>query len=353
MSSRKVYTDLTGRKTRFLFSGQKNRFQFEIKAGSCALCGTESCILPNYFICNIIATVLHFVQAIIIMIITLSQRIDISIPTREQYTTWEQNKQSIFTTTQAPTNTTTTQAPTNTTNTTTTTTTTQAPIDSMDIYFGDMVLRTETVLTKSSVSIAWIVISFFLLSALFQGLALLESYNYKKRKDNWLRFVEYTFSASIMLVAIALINGIFDQTVIVFIAVTCAACQLCGLIAEQLLNMSKNMSKNTSLQTFQETLFILAWVAHGIGWLLVGTSYYFILHFYMLSNEKSSTEAPEFVTVIVFSILGLFASFGFVQLLQMTSTIDFAQAEFTYVILSLTAKSILGWIIYANVLLVG
>ena len=300
-------------------------FRFRIKKGFCALCGTESCVVPTYFICNAIAAGLHFIQAILILIITVSQRIDISIPTREQYTTWEQNKQTIHNTT------------------------TSAPNDSMDIYFGDMVLRSQTVLTTSNISIAWIVISFFLLSALFQGLALVESYNYKKRKDNWLRFVEYAFSASIMLVAIALINGIFDQTVIVFIAVTCAACQLCGLIAEQLLNMSKNRS----LKAFQETLLTLAWVAHGIGWLLVGTSYYFILHFYMISNEKSSEQAPEFVTVIVFSILVLFSSFGVVQLLQMTSTINFAQAEFTYVILSLAAKSILGWIIYANVLVVG
>ena len=300
-------------------------FLFRIKKGFCALCGTESCVVPTYFICNAIAAVLHFLQAVVILIITVSQRIDISIPTREQYTTWEQNKQTIHNTT------------------------TSAPNDSMDIYFGDMVLRSQTVLTTSNISIAWIVISFFLLSALFQGLALVESYNYKKRKDNWLRFVEYAFSASIMLVAIALINGIFDQTVIVFIAVTCAACQLCGLIAEQLLNMSKNRS----LKAFQETLLTLAWVAHGIGWLLVGTSYYFILHFYMISNEKSSEQAPEFVTVIVFSILVLFSSFGVVQLLQMTSTINFAQAEFTYVILSLAAKSILGWIIYANVLVVG
>ena len=300
-------------------------FRFRIKKGFCALCGTESCVVPTYFICNAIAAVLHFLQAVVILIITVSQRIDISIPTREQYTTWEQNKQTIHNTT------------------------TSAPNDSMDIYFGDMVLRSQTVLTTSNISIAWIVISFFLLSALFQGLALVESYNYKKRKDNWLRFVEYAFSASIMLVAIALINGIFDQTVIVFIAVTCAACQLCGLIAEQLLNMSKNRS----LKAFQETLLTLAWVAHGIGWLLVGTSYYFILHFYMISNEKSSEQAPEFVTVIVFSILVLFSSFGVVQLLQMTSTINFAQAEFTYVILSLAAKSILGWIIYANVLVVG
>jgi len=316
-------------------------FRFRIKKGFCALCGTESCVVPTYFICNAIAAVLHFLQAVVILIITVSQRIDISITTREQYTTWEQKKQTIHNTTTSALNDTTTSAPNDTT--------TSAPNDSMDIYFGDMVLRSQTVLTTSNISIAWIVISFFLLSALFQGLALVESYNYKKRKDNWLRFVEYAFSASIMLVAIALINGIFDQTVIVFIAVTCAACQLCGLIAEQLLNMSKNRS----LKAFQETLLTLAWVAHGIGWLLVGTSYYFILHFYMISNEKSSEQAPEFVTVIVFSILVLFSSFGVVQLLQMTSTINFAQAEFTYVILSLAAKSILGWIIYANVLVVG
>ena len=292
--------------------------RFKVKNGYCTLCGTESCVLPNYFICNIIAAVLHFLQAITILILTLSQRIDINIDTQDQYTSWETFDPQKNVTRD----------------------------DGMTVYFGDMKLRSEIILTKARVSIAWIVICFFLLSAIFQTLVLIDSYEYKTRQDNWLRFVEYSFSASIMLVAIALINGIFNQTVLVFIAVTCAACQLCGLIAEQLLTMTKEKIA----KKMKETLFTMAWIAHGTGWLLVGTSYYFILHFYMLSNQHSSTQAPEFVTVIVFSILILFGCFGIVQLLQLTSTINFAQAEFVYVILSLGAKSTLGWIIFANVL---
>ena len=49
---------------------------------------------------------------------------------------------------------------------------------------------------------------------------------------NPLRFVEYSISASIMLISIALINGVTDINLIISIAVLTASCQLCGLVVE-------------------------------------------------------------------------------------------------------------------------
>ena len=45
---------------------------------------------------------------------------------------------------------------------------------------------------------------------------------------NPLRFIEYSFSASIMLIAIALLNGVTDINLITSIGVLTAACQLCA-----------------------------------------------------------------------------------------------------------------------------
>ena len=162
-----------------------------------------------------------------------------------------------------------------------------------------------------------------------------------------MRFIEYSISASIMLVLIALVNGIFDQSIIVLLAVSCAACQLCGLVSEQLLHLYKVHKNDTDLSNH---LKVLAWVAHITGWLLILTAYAIIFRYYDISNRNSDGQAPEFVTIIVISIFVLFSSFGVVQLLEMTETIEYEIAELVYVCLSLTAKSLLGWIIFANVL---
>merc|ERR1711871_623944 len=156
-----------------------------------------------------------------------------------------------------------------------------------NLCFGDMLLTSDRVPTRNTISIAVLIISFFGLSAVFQGLAMvpgvIPGYSAGKASSNFLRFVEYSMSASVMLVAIALINGIFDQTIIVLIAVSCAACQLCGLVAERALllhKLLKDESKDeemtsilreqtTSIAREQTTSIAreIAYVAHFTGWI--------------------------------------------------------------------------------------
>tara|TARA_B100001059_G_C17833851_1_gene586577 strand:- start:619 stop:1536 length:918 start_codon:yes stop_codon:yes gene_type:complete len=280
----------------------------------CLVCGVER---PPYSVVNAVAAFIHLIQAAVLILLTTTQSLDRSVPLQEQYTNW-------------------------------------IPKDKKDtnasytIELDGMALNVATVPTKSEFSIAWGVIVFFLLSGVFQCVNLpCCRKEYKDEKTNPLRFIEYSFSASIMLVLIALVNGIFDQSIITLIAVSCAACQLCGLVAEQLLHLHKVHEKNKELSN---NLKVLAWVSHLIGWLLIITAYAIIFRYYDVSNRNSDGQAPEFVTAIVISIFILFSSFGVVQLLQMTNTLEYDTAELVYVCLSLTAKTVLGWIIYANVL---
>ena len=119
------------------------------------------------------------------------------------------------------------------------------------------------------IDLGWLIISFHLLSFAFQLLATLTNfkpilgYKYSDMIDknrNPLRFIEYSFSASIMLIAIALLNGVTDINLITSIAVLTAACQLCGLAVEFVKN------------------YKIKWLLHITGWLQFCWAYGIIGH---------------------------------------------------------------------------
>lgn len=343
------------------------------KKNTCKVCGIST---PDYKVVNAIATLLHLIQAAVLIIVVTTQSMDRSVPLQEQYTNWipESKTKSHTYTIEFKDITLDPSVVINETQFSITSGTIENKSFDFDIadtnesfnktnfsiplgkikkhtpvytiQLDDMALDLATVPTKSDFSIGWGVIVFFLLSGVFQGVNWFRK-EYTEEKTNPLRFIEYSISASIMLVLIALVNGIFDQSIIILLAVSCAACQLCGLVSEQLLHLYKVHKNDTDLSNH---LKVLAWVAHITGWLLILTAYAIIFRYYDISNRNSDGQAPEFVTIIVISIFVLFSSFGVVQLLEMTETIEYEIAELVYVCLSLTAKSLLGWIIFANVL---
>lgn len=199
--------------------------------------------------------------------------------------------------------------------------------------------------------LGWLIISFHLLSFLFQGLAAITEftgpflgYQYSQMIENGknpLRFIEYSFSASIMLISIALLNGVTDINLITSIAVLTSACQLCGLVVE-----------------FIEEIKI-KWLLHITGWLQFIWAYGIIGHAFFrtikASNDNSTPGPPSFVYVIVIALFLLYSSFGFVQLYELININKFNRftKEKVYVLLSLTAKLLLGWMIFSNVLLLS
>ena len=199
------------------------------------------------------------------------------------------------------------------------------------------------------IDLGWLIISFHLLSFLFQGFAAITNFKgpilgYKysdmvENSKNPLRFIEYSFSASIMLIAIALLNGVTDINLITSIAVLTAACQLCGLAVE-----------------FVEKKSIKI-LLHLTGWLQFCWAYGIIGHAFFQSvnaaQDNSGTGPPNFVYAIVIVLFLLYASFGFVQLTELITDLNPFTKEKSYVILSLTAKLFLGWMIFSNVLLLS
>ena len=209
-------------------------------------------------------------------------------------------------------------------------------------------------------NLGWLVISFHILSFIFQSLAAITNFTgailgYKysdmvRSGRNPLRFIEYGFSASIMLIAIALLNGVTDINLITSISVLTSACQLCGLAVEYVKDIE------------------IKWLLHLTGWLQFFWAYGIIgmAFFTSIDSNKSGAGPPNFVFIIVTVLFCLYSSFGFIQFTELLclSNLDCLKhtcfkgrhkmnpfyKEMSYVILSLTAKLVLGWMIFSNVL---
>lgn len=201
------------------------------------------------------------------------------------------------------------------------------------------------------INLGMLIISFHALSFIFQLTAALTNiygpilgYKYDDMiasNKNPLRFIEYSISASIMLIAIAVLNGVTDINLLISIGVLTAACQLCGLAVEFIDNWSIKV------------------LLHCIGWLQFCWAYCIIFHAFFRSiessNENDSVGPPSFVYIIVISLFLLYASFGFIQLIEVIQGDGFNRytKEKCYVVLSLTAKLLLGWMIFSNVLVLS
>lgn len=151
------------------------------------------------------------------------------------------------------------------------------------------------------------------------------------RRVNYARWIEYSISASIMIVLIGLFVGIRDLAAVIAVFAANSAMILFGLLMERHQEPGR-----------------ADWSAFWFG-TLVGLAPWLAILIYTLQPP----EVPGFVyAVVVFQFL-LFAAFGANMALQYARVgpwRDYRYGEVGYIVLSLTAKSLLAWLIFANVL---
>jgi hypothetical protein len=155
-----------------------------------------------------------------------------------------------------------------------------------------------------------------------------------RRGQNRFRWVEYSLSASLMIVLIAGITGITDVAALIALFGVNASMILFGWLME---------TTNHAGERTDWTPFAFGCVAGTVPWIAIGV--------YLVG---AGTEVPTFVYGIFVSIFILFNCFAVNQLLQYRRTrrwADYRFGERVYVWLSLIAKSALAWQIFANVLI--
>jgi hypothetical protein len=185
--------------------------------------------------------------------------------------------------------------------------------------------------------LAWIVAAFFLLSAFAHFLVAGPCRSAYERglglERNMFRWAEYAVSSSLMILAIAQLTGIADISALIALVGVNASMIGFGALQEHY------ESPGGSLLPF--------WLGCGAGvvpWLAIGV---------YLIGPGAHQHAPGFVYGIYVSLFIAFNCFALVQYLQYRRIGRFSNylvGEKTYLVLSLVAKSLLAWQIFASAL---
>ena len=194
--------------------------------------------------------------------------------------------------------------------------------------------------TVFNLSLPWLVAGFFFLSAAFHlviGTFYRSTYEANLAKGmNKARWYEYSLSASVMMVAISLLVGIYDLGSLLMIFGLVAGMNLMGLVME------------VHNQTTKET----NWISYWIGCLL-GAVPWLVVALYLWSGYANGSAAPTFVYWIFVSIFIFFNCFAINMWLQYKKIgpwKEYLYGERAYMILSLVAKSLLAWQVFAGTL---
>ena len=152
-----------------------------------------------------------------------------------------------------------------------------------------------------------------------------------RRGINRFRWVEYSFSATLMIVLIGFYSGITSVNAVIAVIGANVAMILFGWIQERM--NPPGRTSTTMLPFWFGTLVGIApWVSIAV-------------------NIAGSETVPGFVYGIVVAQFVFFFSFGLNQWLQYREVgkwTDYAFGEKAYLVLSLAAKSVLAWQIFGG-----
>jgi hypothetical protein len=196
-----------------------------------------------------------------------------------------------------------------------------------------------------SFPLAYLIASFFLMSALAHAAA---GWFLRGRYEAWLargmnplRWAEYAFSSTVMIVSIAYLSFITDFPALVAIAGCNVAMNLFGWSME---------AANEGRERTDWKHFIFGCIAGVTPWIAIVS----ILWAYSAqAGLPAQAQIPGFVYVIIASLFVAFNVFAITMVLQYRKVgrwRDYLAGEKTYMVLSLVAKSLLAWQVWSGTL---
>ncbi|MDX2343301.1 MAG: heliorhodopsin HeR [Acidimicrobiia bacterium] len=189
------------------------------------------------------------------------------------------------------------------------------------------------------VRIAWGVAAFIFMSAIAHWLisspGIYPWYvrNLKKGR-NYARWIEYSASSSVMVVLIAMLPGISDVAALGSIFAVNAMMILFGLLMEHYEQPGRPN-----------------WMSYWFG-VLAGAVPWIVIALYLWSPSTDGSP-PAFVYGIFVSLFVFFNTFAINMVLQYRQVgkwKDYLYGERAYIVLSLIAKSLLAWQVFAGTL---
>lgn len=216
------------------------------------------------------------------------------------------------------------------------------PIQTNFLKFNEMTFSLEPVRdTVVNVELGPLVALFTLLSAIAHfTISLPEVYDWYiknlKKKINFARWYEYSLSASLMIVLISMLVGVYDLSTLILMFAVNAGMILFGLMMEL---------HNQTTKKVDWTAFILGCIMGIVPWIVIGL--------YLFLSGDGENRAPDFVYYIFLSIFLFFNTFAVNQFLQYKKVgkwRDYLYGEKAYIILSFLAKSALAWQVFGGTL---
>ncbi len=200
-----------------------------------------------------------------------------------------------------------------------------------------------------SMPLGWFIASFLAMSAIAHAIA---GWPLRARYEGWLargmnplRWVEYAFSSTVMIVAIAYLSFLQDFPALVAIAGCNVAMILFGWSME-VANEGRRDHPDWKHYIFGCIAGIMPWL--GIFSILVAYGFQ--------SDLPAEAGIPAFVYVIVGTLFVTFNIFAITMVLQYRKIgpwRDYLVGEKTYMVMSLVAKSLLAWQVFSGTLRPG
>lgn len=216
------------------------------------------------------------------------------------------------------------------------------PVNSSFLKFNPQVNQLMPALkTEFYLRIGPMVAGFLFLSAIAHLMISLPGINEwyvknLKKGINYARWIEYSFSSSLMIVVIAILAGIYDGVSLLLAFSLNAMMILFGWMME--LHNQKTEKTNWTSFWFGSLAGIVPWIAIAI---------------YLFGAGEPGQRPPTFVYWIFFSIFLFFNVFAINLVLQYKKVgkwKNYLYGERVYILLSLVAKSLLAWQVFAGTL---
>lgn len=158
-----------------------------------------------------------------------------------------------------------------------------------------------------------------------------------KKGMNPVRFYEYALSSSLMIVLIGMLIGIWDLGALILIFTLNATMNLFGIMMELY---------NQHVKKTDWTAFIYGCIAGIVPWVV-------IMLYFVGAVSSGDAKPPDFVYAIVPTLFVFFNIFAINMVLQYKKVgpwKDYLYGERAYIILSLSAKTVLCWLIFTGTL---
>jgi hypothetical protein len=151
------------------------------------------------------------------------------------------------------------------------------------------------------------------------------------------RWWEYAISSSLMLVVLLMLGGLIEISTIVFMFTLNFIMNMMGLMME----MHNQLTEKTSWFSFNVGVLagIVPWIMGGL--------------YFVVSTNNIADAIPayaQFAFLLTFIFFNTFAINMFLQYKKIGKWKVYAYGEKAYIVLSLTSKSILGWVIVLGTL---